>query len=147
MINVDIINKFYIENIEKDENQVIFFMEDTYNFEVWLLDFEMNYTMKHFVDGSLDQVIISIDDYSKIEKYVFTDDKKAEILKVIIKDIFGIEGAFVDELANQNADIVFVGEMKDPNLYIIGNHEGEVVSIESEGLLKIFDAIKMILEQ
>ena len=147
MINVDIINKFYIENIEKDENQVIFFMEDTYNFEVWLLDFEMNYTMKHFVDGSLDQVIISIDDYSKIEKYVFTDDKKAEILKAIIKDIFGLEGVFVDELANQNADIVFVGEMKDPNLYIIGNHEGEVVSIESEGLLKIFDAIKMILEQ
>ena len=147
MINVDIINKFYIENIEKDENQVIFFMEDTYNFEVWLLDFEMNYTMKHFVDGSLDQVIIYIDDYSKIEKYVFTDDKKAEILKAIIKDIFGLEGVFVDELANQNADIVFVGEMKDPNLYIIGNHEGEVVSIESEGLLKIFDAIKMILEQ
>ena len=144
---MDIINKFYIENIEKDENQVIFFMEDTYNFEVWLLDFEMNYTMKHFVDGSLDQVIISIDDYSKIEKYVFTDDKKAEILKAIIKDIFGLEGVFVDELANQNADIVFVGEMKDPNLYIIGNHEGAVVSIESEGLLKIFDAIKMILEQ
>ena len=128
---MDIINKFYIENIEKDENQVIFFMEDTYNFEVWLLDFEMNYTMKHFVDGSLDQVIISIDDYSKIEKYVFTDDKKAEILKAIIKDIFGLEGVFVDELANQNADIVFVGEMKDPNLY----------------MLKIFDAIKMILEQ
>ena len=144
---MDIINKFYIENIEKDENQVIFFMEDTYNFEVWLLDFEMNYTMKHFVDGSLDQVIISIDDYSKIEKYVFTDDKKAEILKAIIKDIFGLEGVFVDELANQNADIVFVGEMKDPNLYIIGNHEGEVVSIESEGLLKIFNAIKIILEQ
>ena len=145
MINVDIINKFYIENIEKDENQVIFFMEDTYNFEVWLLDFEMNYTMKHFVDGSLDQVIISIDDYSKIEKYVFTDDKKAEILKDIIKDIFGLEGVFVDELANQNADIVFVGEMKDPNLYTIGNHEGEGVSIESEGLLQIFNAIKMIL--
>ena len=144
---MDIINKFYIENIEKDENQVIFFMEDTYNFEVWLLDFEMNYTMKHFVDGSLGQVIISIDDYSKIEKYVFTDDKKAEILKAIIKDIFGLEGVFVDELANQNADIVFVGEMKDPNLYTIGNHEGEVVSIESEGLLKIFNAIKIILEQ
>ena len=147
MINVDIINKFYIENIEKDENQVIFFMEDTYNFEVWLLDFEMNYTMKHFVDGSLDQVIISIDDYSKIEKYVFTDDKKAEILKAIIKDIFGLEGVFVDELANQNADIVFVGEMKDPNLYTIGNLEGEGVSIESEVLLKIFNAIKIILEQ
>lgn len=144
---MDIINKFYIENIEKDENQVIFFMEDTYNFEVWLLDFEISYTMKHFVDGSLDQVIISIEDYSKIEKYVFTDDKKAEILKVIIKDIFGIEGAFVDELAKQNVDIVFVGEMKDPNLYTIGNHNGEVVSIESEGLLKIFNAIKMILEQ
>ena len=147
VITVDIINKFYIENIEKDENQVIFFMEDTYNFEVWLLDFEMNYTMKHFVDGSLDQVIISIDDYSKIEKYVFTDDKKAEILKEIIKEIFGLEGALVDELANQNTDIVFVGEMKDPNLYTIGNHNGEVVSIESEGLLKIFNAIKMILEQ
>ena len=141
---MDIINKFYIESIEKDKKQVIFFMEDTYNFEVWLLDFEISYTMKHFVDGSLDQVIISIEDYSKIEKYVFTDDKKAEILKVIIKDIFGIEGAFVDELAKQNVDIVFVGEMKDPNLYTIGNHNGEVVSIESEGLLKIFNAIKMI---
>lgn len=144
---MDIINKFYIDNIEKDENQVIFFMEDTYNFEVWLLDFEISYTMKHFVEGSLDQVIISIDDYSRIEKYVFTDDKKAEILKEIIKEIFGLEGALVDELANQNTDIVFVGEMKDPNLYTIGNHNGEVVSIESEGLLKIFNAIKMILEQ
>lgn len=144
---MDIINKFHIENIEKDENQVTFFMEDTYDFEVWLLNFEIGYTMKHLVDGSLDQVIISIDDYSKIEKYVYTDDKKAEILKTIIKEIFGIEGAFVDELAKQNADIVFVGEMKDPNLYTIGNYNGEVVSIESEGLLKIFDAIKMILER
>ena len=77
---MDIINKFGIENIEKEDTQVIFFMEDTYNFEIWLLDFEISYTMKHFVDGSLNQVIISIDDYSKIEKYVFTDDKKAEIL-------------------------------------------------------------------
>lgn len=144
---MDIINKFYIDNIEMDENQVIFYMEDTYNFEVWLLDFEISYTMKHLVDGSLDQVIISVDDYSKIEKYVYTDDKKAEILKVIIKDIFGLEGEFIDELAKQNSDIVFVGEIKDPNLYIIGNHNGEVVSIESERLLKIFDAIKTILEQ
>ena len=63
------------------------------------------------------------------------------------KEIFGLEGALVNELANQNIDIVFVGEMKDPNLYTIGNHNEEVVSIESEGLLKIFDAIKMILEQ
>ena len=144
---MDIINKFYIENIEKDENQVILYMEDTYNFEVWLLDFEISYIMKHFVDGSLDQIIVSIEDYTRIEKYVFTDDKKAEILKEIIKEIFGIEGAFVNELVEQNTDIVFVGEMKDPNLYTIGNHNGEVVSIESEGLLKIFDAIKMILEQ
>ena len=144
---MDLINKFGIECIKKDENQVIFFMEDTYNFEVWLLDFEISYTMKHFVNGSLDQVIISADDYSKIEKYVYDDEKKAEILKLIIKDIFGLEGAFVDELAKQNADIVFVGEMKDPNLYTIGNHNGEVVSIESERLLKIFDAIKIILEQ
>ena len=144
---MDIINKFYIDNIEMDENQVIFFMEDTYNFEVWLLDFEIGYTMKHFVDGSLDQVIISIVDYAKIEKYVFTDDKKAEILKDIIEDIFGVKGGFIDELAKQNVDIVFVGEMKDPNLYTIGNHNGEVVSIESERLLKIFNAIKIILEQ
>ena len=144
---MDIINKFGIENIEKEDTQVIFFMEDTYNFEIWLLDFEISYTMKHFVDGSLNQVIISIDDYSKIEKYVFTDDKKAEILKVIIKDIFGIEGAFVDELANHNANIVFVGEFKDPNLYTIGKFDDEVVSIESEGLLKIVNAIKIILEQ
>ena len=147
VVNMDIINKFGIENIEKEDTQVIFFMEDTYNFEIWLLDFEISYTMKHFVDGSLNQVIISIDDYSKIEKYVFTDDKKAEILKVIIKDIFGIEGAFVDELANHNANIVFVGEFKDPNLYTIGKFDDEVVSIESEGLLKIVNAIKIILEQ
>ena len=111
------------------------------------MDFEISYTMKHFVDGSLDQIIISSDDYSKIEKYVYTDDKKAEILKTIIKDIFGLEGAFVDELTKQNTDIVFVGEFKDPNLYTIGNFDDEVVSIESEGLLKIFNAIKLILEQ
>lgn len=144
---MDIMNKFYIERMEIEENQVTFHMEDTYNFEVWLLDFEIGYTMKHFVDGSLDQIIISIVDYAKIEKYVFTDDKKAEILKDIIEEIFGVKGGFIDELAKQNVDIVFVGEMKDPNLYTIGNHNGEVVSIESERLLKIFNAIKIILEQ
>lgn len=144
---MDIMNKFYIERMEIEENQVIFHMEDTYNFEVWLLDFEMGYIMKHFPSSTLDQVIISIHDYHKIEKYIFTDDKKAEILKAIIKEIFGVEGGFIDELAKQNADIVFVGEMKDPNLYTIGNHNGEVVSIESQRLLKIFDAIKIILEQ
>lgn len=144
---MDIMSKFYIERMEIEEDQVIFHMEDTYNFEVWLLDFEMGYIMKHFPSSTLDQVIISIHDYHKIEKYIFTDDKKAEILKSIIKDIFGVEGGFIDELAKQNADIVFVGEMKDPNLYTIGNHNGEVVSIESGRLLKIFDAIKIILEQ
>lgn len=68
---MDIINKFYIDNIEKDENQVIFYMEDTYNFEVWLLDFEIEYMMKHFVDGSLDQVIISLQDYERIVKFMY----------------------------------------------------------------------------
>ena len=68
---MDIINKFYIDNIEKDENQVIFYMEDTYNFEVWLLDFEIEYMMKHFVDGSIDQVIISFNDYERIAKFMY----------------------------------------------------------------------------
>ena len=144
---MDIINKFGIERIEKENTKVTFFMEDTYNFELWILDFEMNYIMKHFASATLDQIIISIDDYNKIEKYIYDDDKKAEILKTIIKDIFGIEGSFVDEIVKQNTDIVFVGELKDPNLYTIGSFHEEVVSIESEGLLKIFNAIKMTLEQ
>lgn len=144
---MNIIEEFGIDCIKKEEQEVIFFMEDTFNFEVWLLDFEMNYVMKHFVDGSLDQIIISAEDYKKIDKYVYDDAKKAEILKVILVDIFGFEGGFIDELASQNADIVFVGQVKDPAQYTIGDYHGEVVSIESEGLLKIFNAIKLVLEQ
>lgn len=144
---MNIIEEFGIDCIKKEEQKVIFFMEDTFNFEVWLLDFEMNYVMKHFVDGSLDQIIISAEDYKKIDKYVYDDAKKAEILKVILVDIFGFEGGFIDELASQNTDIVFVGQLKDPAQYTIGDYHGEVVSIESEGLLKIFNAIKLVLEQ
>lgn len=144
---MNIIEEFGIDCIKKEEQEVIFFMEDTFNFEVWLLDFEMNYTMKHFVDGSLDQIIISAEDYKKIDKYVYDDAKKAEILKVILVDIFGLEGDFIDELASQNTDIVFVGQLKDLAQYTIGDYHGEVVSIESEGLLKIFNAIKLVLEQ
>ena len=144
---MNIIEEFGIDCIKKEEQEVIFFMEDTFNFEVWILDFEMNYVMKHFVDGSLDQIIISAEDYKKIDKYVYDDAKKAEILKVILVDIFGFEGGFIDELASQNADIVFVGQVKDPAQYTIGDYHGEVVSIESEGLLKIFNAIKLVLEQ
>ena len=144
---MNIIEEFGIDCIKKEEQEVIFFMEDTFNFEVWILDFEMNYVMKHFVDGSLDQIIISAEDYKKIDKYVYDDAKKAEILKVILVDIFGLEGDFIDELASQNADIVFVGQVKDPAQYTIGDYHGEVVSIESEGLLKIFNAIKLVLEQ
>lgn len=144
---MNVIDEFGMDCIKKDDIQVIFFMEDTFKFEVWLLDFEMNYTMKHFVDGSLDQIIISAEDYKKIDKYVYDDAKKAEILKAILVDIFGLEGDFIDELASQNADIVFVGQVKDPAQYTIGDYHGEVVSIESEGLLKIFNAIKLVLEQ
>ena len=144
---MNVIDEFGIDCMKKDDMQVIFFMEDTFKFEVWLLNFEMNYTMKHFVDGSLDQIIISAEDYKKIDKYVYDDAKKAEILKVILVDIFGFEGGFIDELASQNTDIVFVGQLKDPAQYTIGDYHGEVVSIESEGLLKIFNAIKLVLEQ
>lgn len=78
---MDIINKFGIEKIEKEDRQVIFFMEDTFNFEVWLLDFQMGYIMKHFPSSTLDQVIISIDDYHKIEKYIPTDNKNVVIVE------------------------------------------------------------------
>ena len=146
-LKMNVIDEFDIDCIKKDSDQVIFFMEDTFNFEVWLLDFEMNYTMKHFVDGSLNQVIISREDYKKIDKYVYDDAKKAEILKTILEDIFGVEGGFIDELASQNTDIVFVGQLKDPAQYTIGDYHGEVVSIESDGLLKIFNAINVVLQQ
>ena len=46
-------------------------MEDTFYFERWLLDFEVEYVMKHFVDGSLDQIIISLRDYEKIDKFMY----------------------------------------------------------------------------
>ena len=68
---MDIIDRFGIEEIKKEDNQVIFLMEDTFYFERWLLDFEVEYMMKHFVDGSLDQVIISLQDYERIVKFMY----------------------------------------------------------------------------
>ena len=64
---MNMIGEFGIDSIKKDDNQVIFFMEDT--FELWLLDFEIDYTLNHFADGSLDQIIISANDYLKIMKH------------------------------------------------------------------------------
>ena len=71
MINMNILDRFGIEGIKKEDNQVIFLMEDTFYFERWLLDFEVEYVMKHFVDGSLDQVIISLQDYERIVKFMY----------------------------------------------------------------------------
>ena len=65
---MNILDRFGIEGIKKEDNQVIFLMEDTFYFERWLLDFELEYVMRHFVDGSLDQVIISLQDYERIVK-------------------------------------------------------------------------------
>ena len=71
MINMNILDRFGIEGIKKEDNQVIFLMEDTFYFERWLLDFEVGYVMRHFVDGSLDQVIISLQDYERIVKFMY----------------------------------------------------------------------------
>ena len=68
---MNILDRFGIEGIKKEDNQVIFLMEDTFYFERWLLDFEVEYVMKHFVDGSLDQVIISLQDYERIVKFMY----------------------------------------------------------------------------
>ena len=63
---MNILDRFGVEEIKKEDNQVIFLMEDTFYFERWLLDFEVGYVMRHFVDGSLDQIIISLQDYEKM---------------------------------------------------------------------------------
>ena len=68
---MNILDRFGIEGIKKEDNQVIFLMEDTFYFERWLLDFEVGYVMRHFVDGSLDQVIISLQDYERIVKFMY----------------------------------------------------------------------------
>ena len=71
MIYMNVLDRFGVEEIKKEDNQVIFLMEDTFYFERWLLDFEVEYVMKHFVDGSLDQVIISLQDYERIVKFMY----------------------------------------------------------------------------
>ena len=71
MIYMNVLDRFGVEEIKKKNNQVIFLMEDTFYFERWLLDFEVEYVMKHFVDGSLDQIIISLRDYEKIDKFMY----------------------------------------------------------------------------
>ena len=68
---MNVLDRFGVEEIKKKNNQVIFLMEDTFYFERWLLDFEVEYVMKHFVDGSLDQIIISLRDYEKIDKFMY----------------------------------------------------------------------------
>lgn len=68
---MNILDRFGIEGIKKEDNQVIFLMEDTFYFERWLLDFEVEYVMKHFVDGLFDQVIISHRDYERIAKFMY----------------------------------------------------------------------------
>lgn len=69
---MNILDRFGIEEIKKEDNQVIFFsMKDTFYFERWLLDFEVEYVMKHFVDGSFDQAIISLHDYERIAKFMY----------------------------------------------------------------------------
>ena len=68
---MNILDRFGIEGIKKEDNQVIFFFFFTFYFERWLLDFEVEYVMKHFVDGLFDQVIISHQDYERIAKFMY----------------------------------------------------------------------------
>ena len=68
---MNILDRFGVEEIKKEDNQVIFLMEDTFYFERWILDFEIEYMMKHFVDGSFDQIIISLQDYERISKFMY----------------------------------------------------------------------------
>ena len=68
---MNILDRFGVEEIKKENNRVIFLMEDTFYFERWLLDFEVEYMMKHFVNGSFDQVIISHQDYERIAKFMY----------------------------------------------------------------------------
>ena len=68
---MNILDRFGVEEIKKEDNQVIFLMEDTFYFERWLLDFEVEYMMKHFVDRLFDQVIISHQDYERIAKFMY----------------------------------------------------------------------------
>lgn len=68
---MNILDRLGIEWIKKEDNQVIFLMEDTFFFERWILDFEIEYMMKHFVDGSFDQIIISLQDYERISKFMY----------------------------------------------------------------------------
>ena len=71
MISMNILDRFGVEEIKKENNRVIFLMEDTFYFERWLLDFEVEYMMKHFVDRLFDQVIISHQDYERIAKFMY----------------------------------------------------------------------------
>ena len=68
---MNILDRFGVEEIKKEDNQVIFLMEDTFYFERWLLDFEVEYMMKHFVDRLFDQVILSHQDYERIAKFMY----------------------------------------------------------------------------
>ena len=68
---MNVLDRFGVEEIKKKNNQVIFLMEDTFYFERWLLDFEVEYMMKHFVDRLFDQVIISHQDYERIAKFMY----------------------------------------------------------------------------
>ena len=68
-LNPSFLNNFGIEKVEHEDTKVIFHMEDTFNFIIWLLDFEITYMIKHFPSSTLDQVIISAFDFDKIYKY------------------------------------------------------------------------------
>lgn len=68
---MNILDRFGVEEIKKEDNQAIFLMEDTFYFERWLLDFEVEYMMKHFVDRLFDKVIISYQDYERIAKFMY----------------------------------------------------------------------------
>ena len=69
-LNQNFLSDFYIEKVETEVGRVVFHMEDTYNFIVWLLDFEISYILKHFPNSTPDQVIISAFDFDKIYKYI-----------------------------------------------------------------------------
>ena len=69
-LNNNFLNKFGIEKVEHEDTKVIFHMEDTFYFEVWILEFGIGYIMKHFPSSTLDQVIIATYDFDKLYSHM-----------------------------------------------------------------------------
>lgn len=69
-----------------------------------------------------------------------------EILKSVISDLFEVDSDMVDNILKENTDIVHIGKVKDSENHIIGHYDGQMVSIEKMGLIKLFNLMKMVME-